>query len=125
MRAVYRSVGFCLLFVCGIAGAGQASWDELIRRSEESYGQGKLGDAETALLSAVKAAEAFAPSDSRLAETQHRLGTLYNELSRLPEAEKWLQRSLSAWQVTGPGLPKPLISLASLYMENGLYSKAE
>jgi hypothetical protein len=50
---------------------------------------------------------------------------VYRELGRLPEAEKWYLRSLSAWKASEPGLPKPLISLASLYLENGLHRKAE
>jgi hypothetical protein len=70
VRAIYRNTGLCLLFVCGIARAGQMSWEELIRRSEELSDQGKFGEAETALLSAAKAAEALAPPDLRLAETQ-------------------------------------------------------
>ena len=105
MRGIDRNTGLCLLFVCVIAGAEEFSWDELIRRSEVSYGQGKLGEAESDLLRAVKAAEAFAPSDRRLAETQHRLGTLYNELGKLPEGEKWLQRSLSGWKMSAGGCP--------------------
>jgi tetratricopeptide (TPR) repeat protein len=80
-------------------------------------------------LTAVKTAEVFGATDRRLAETQHRLGTVYTDLGKLPEAEKWYQRSLSAWTASAgkqdPGLPKPLISLASLYLENGLHSKAE
>jgi tetratricopeptide (TPR) repeat protein len=125
MREIYQSTSFCLLCVFGIAGAGQISWEELIRRSDELAGQGKLVEAETTLLSALKAAEVFPPPDLRLAETQHRLGTVYRELGRLPEAEKWYRRSISAWKVSESGLPKPLISLASLYLESGLHGKAE
>ena len=100
-----------------------------MRRSDQLCSQGKFGEAEIHLLSALKAAEAFAPPDIRLAETLHHLGTVYRELGRLTESEKWYQRSLTAWNATSgesnPGLPKPLISLASLYLENGLHTKAE
>jgi tetratricopeptide (TPR) repeat protein len=125
MRGIYRSTSLCLLSVFGIAGAGQVSWEELIGRSDELSGQGKFGEAETTLLSALRVAEVFPLPDLRLAETQHRLGTVYRELGRLPEAETWYQRSLSAWKMSEPGLPKPLISLASLYLENGFHGKAE
>jgi tetratricopeptide (TPR) repeat protein len=117
-----------VLLVCEIAVAGQASWEELMRRSEKLLDEGKLGDAETVLLTAVKTAEVFGATDRRLAETQHSLGRVYAELGKLPEAEKWYQRSLSAWTASmkhDPKLPTPLISLASLYLENGLHSKAE
>src|SRR5688572_4645382 len=117
--------GTHLLFLCGIACAGQESWEELMRYGAQLCGQGRFGEEETYLLRALKVAEGFAPPDIRLAETQHHLGTVYRELGRLPEAEKWYQRSLAAWKATGSGLPKPLISLTSLYLENGLYRKAE
>ena len=125
MREISQSMGLCLLFVCGIACAGQPSWEELVRHSDQLCLQGRFTEAETYLLRALKMAEGFTPPDIRLAETQHHLGTVYRELGRLPEAEKWYQRSLSAWKTSGPGLPKSLISLASLYLENGLHSKAE
>src|SRR5688572_30247778 len=121
--------GTYLLFLCGIACAGQESWEELMRRSDELGGQGKLAEAEITLLRALKTAESFAQPDLRLAETQHSLGTVYRDLGKLPEAEKWYERSLSTWKASvakqDPKLPKPLISLAALYLENGLHSKAE
>lgn len=124
MRGSCRSRSVSLLFI-GIAAAGQGSWEELIGRSDALSAQGKFVEAETTLLSALKAAELFPPPDLRLAETQHRLGAVYRELGRAPEAEKWYQRSLSAWKASEPGLPKPLISLAALYLEMGLHGKAE
>lgn len=121
----YRRAGLCLLFAYGIAGAGEASWEELIRRSEMLSSQGNFTDAETALFNALKVAEHSAPPDIRLSKTQHHLGTVYRELGRFPEAEKWYRRSLSTWKSSEDGLPRPLISLASLYLENGLHGKAE
>jgi tetratricopeptide (TPR) repeat protein len=115
---LYQKTGFCLLFLCSAAQAGQQSWDEWIRRSDQLCRERKFAEAESYLSGALKAADAFAPSDIRLSETQHRLGTVYRELGRLPEAEKWYQRSLSTLKVSAGEnsavLPKPLISLASL-----------
>src|SRR5687768_9684665 len=112
--------GTYLLFFCGIACAGQESWEELMLRSGELFDQGKFGEAETVLLSALKAAEVFAPTDPRLAETQHLLGSAYRDLGKLPEAEKWYERSLSTLKASGvernPRLLKPLVSLATLYL---------
>jgi tetratricopeptide (TPR) repeat protein len=129
MREIYQSTSLCLLFAYGIACAGEASWQELMLRSEELSAHGKFREAESALLSALKAAETFSKPDLRLAETQHRLGEVYRELGRLPEAEKWCQRSLSTWKESvperDPSLAKPLISLTSLYLESGLPNKAE
>jgi tetratricopeptide (TPR) repeat protein len=126
MSGIYRSTGLYLLFLCGIVrAAGDESWEELIRSSAQLCEQGKFAEEETRLLTALKVAQAFPQPDIRVAETQHQLGTVYRELGRLPEAEKWYQRSLSAWNASGSGLPKPLISLASLYLENGLDRKAE
>jgi hypothetical protein len=77
MRGIYQTTGLCLLFVYGIPCGGQVSWEELMRRSEELCGQGKFGEAEIALLSALKAAEVIPPPDLRLAVTQHHLGPVY------------------------------------------------
>jgi tetratricopeptide (TPR) repeat protein len=119
----------CLLFVCGIAGAGQVSREELVRRAAELSDQGKIEEAESALLSALKIMEADAQPNRKLAEMQHHLGTVYKELGRLPEAEKWYQRSLSTWKESAgkddPSIVKPLISLTSLYLESGMASRAE
>ena len=129
MRGIFQSTSLCLLFVCGIACARQASWEELVRQSDQLCGEGKFAEAETYLLSAVKMAEGFRPADIRLAKTQHRLGTVYRELGRLQEAEKWRQRSLSAWKECvgerDPSLVEPLVSLTSLYLESGLHGRAE
>lgn len=126
----YRSLSLCLVFVCGVgrAAQGEESWEDLIRRSRELLDEGKLGDMETVLLRAVKAAEVFGPTDRRLAETQHTLGSVYADLGKLPKAEKWYQRSLSTWTAGRKHdaiLPKPLVSLTALYLGNGLNSKAE
>src|SRR5262245_19554890 len=98
MRGIYQCACLCLLLVRGIACAGQLSWEVLMRRGDELTAQGKFGEAETALSSALKVAEVFPPPDLRLAETQHSLGVVYKELGRLPEAERWYQRSLSTWK---------------------------
>jgi tetratricopeptide (TPR) repeat protein len=128
MRGIYQCSILSLLLVRGIAGAEQVSWEALMRRGDELSVQGKFGEAETALLSALKVAEAL-PPDLRLAETQHVLGTAYRELGRLPEAERWYQRSLSTWKASvserDPSLAKPLISLTSLYLETGSPGRAE
>lgn len=129
MRRACWSMHLCLLFICGVAPGAQVSWEELMRSSEDLFDQGKFREAETVLLSAVKASEVFAPTDLRRAETQLRVGRVYKELGRLPESEKWYQRSLDAWKKSvgerDPSLAKPLIGLTSLYLENGLHTKAE
>jgi tetratricopeptide (TPR) repeat protein len=129
MRGSCEGTGLCLLLVCGVACAGQPSWKELVQSADHLSSQGNFREAETALLNALKAAEAFVQPDLRLAETQHHLGTVYKELGRLLEAERWYRQSLTTWKATAgerdPSLAKPLISLTSLYLENGLHGRAE
>jgi Flp pilus assembly protein TadD len=119
VRLYYR-IALCLL-LAGIAPAGEESWSELMRHNEQLSAQGKFAEAEAALHNALKEAKKFAAPDIRVAETQHSLGLVCQELGRLPEAEKWYQQSMAR---TGPALPKALISLTSMYLENGLHAKA-
>jgi len=120
---------FCLLLGCRIAGAQEESWEHLMARFDQLQQQGNYGEAETALLSALKVAERLAPGDLRVATTLYNLGSVYRDLGRPAEAEKFYQRSLSvsekALGADHPSLAQPLSSLITLYVENGLYAKAE
>jgi tetratricopeptide (TPR) repeat protein len=123
------SLRLCLFVAAGTVLAGEASWDQLIRQGERLCREGRFVEAEAVFLDALKEAGKVSAPNIRLAETQHYLGSVYRELGRLPEAEKWYQRSLDAWQTRNEDadrqVPQPLISLTSLYMENGLDAKAE
>jgi tetratricopeptide (TPR) repeat protein len=124
--AVY---GFCLLHSCGIVRAAEKSWEQILLEAEQLQRQGSFAEAETALLGAMKEAEKFAPGDPRLPVTLYNLGSIYQDLGRPSKAETFYQRSLAAMEKSvgadHPSLARPLGGLVTLYLENGLYAKAE
>ena len=103
----------------GLAGTEQ-TWEQKMLAAAQLQRVGNYAEARTVLLGALKEAEGFAPEDPRRALTLNRLGSVYQDLGRLREAEKFYQRSLSAWEkifgADHPGLARPLSSLVSLYL---------
>jgi tetratricopeptide (TPR) repeat protein len=112
----------------GLAGTEQ-TWDQKMLVAAQLQREGNHAEAKTVLLGALKEAERSGPGDARRALTLNRLGSVYQDLGRLREAEKFYQRSLSAWEkifgLDHPDLARPLSSLVSLYLEDGQYAKAE
>ena len=96
---------------------------------EQLQQTGNYTQAETILLANLKELHDWAVQDSRLAVTLYKLGNVYSHLGRPAEAERFYQRSLSAWEnsvgATHVSLVQPLSSLAALYLENGQYGKAD
>lgn len=77
----------------GVVGAQVASWDEITKAAQTADFQGRTAEAEKLYLAAVEKAEAFGPSDSRLATSLESLGTFYFGRDRHAEAESVLQRA--------------------------------
>lgn len=108
------TIWFCSAFLYGTACGAQ----------QENY-----AETEKALWSALKEAESAGRADLPLAEALYNLGAFYKVASKPAEAEKFYLRSLAVREkVHGAehrSLVRPLISLATLYLEHGMYGKAE
>jgi tetratricopeptide (TPR) repeat protein len=128
MRRALR-IPLYVLVGCGLACAGEKSWEQWLEGVQQHQRDGNLAQAEADLLRALGETAAFPPGDVRRAVTLYNLGSVYQDLGSLAKAEKSYQQSLSAWEAAAgadhPSLSRPLSGLVALYMENGQYAKAE
>lgn len=82
----------------GVIGAQDASWDETTKAAQAADFQGRQTEAEKLYLAAVQKAEAFGPTDSRLAMSLENLGMFYCFRDRYTEADSALQRAYQVGQ---------------------------
>lgn len=116
-----------LLVAYGAPPEVSSAWERLTLQAEQCEQQGNYGDAESALVAALKQTSANSEAERR-AITLYRLGIVYRAQGRPAEAEKHYWQALSAWEKTvgssHPKLVEPLTSLVSLYLEAGLSAAA-
>ena len=95
-----------LCCVTTAAVADEAGWKRAITAGEAAYRIGDLAEAGFAFGTALKNAESFGESDSRLATTLGWLAETYRLQGRLAEAEPLLKRALAIREkVLGPSHP--------------------
>lgn len=122
---------FPLLFslLLGLIRAEEDSWQQATRLGIQLQQQCNFPAAQTAFLRALKDAQQFGPEDLRLAIALNNLGSVYQDLGDHLNAEKYYQRSFLIFQkrkgLDDPVLAGPVNNLASLYLENSQWAKAE
>jgi tetratricopeptide (TPR) repeat protein len=98
-----RRISFIALFVGSAALAfaeavpAAEAWRELVYAAGGMVLEGRLTEAEQSLVSALRLARSFSPSDSSLAISLNNLGSIYQERGRYHEAERLYRESLRAW----------------------------
>src|SRR5947209_15904870 len=125
---VFSVIGFLGLNICLSAGQDE-SWEQHLRSAMKLRTQTLYKDAEKEYLVAIKEAEAFGPSDTRLAKSWNNLAALYQELGRYGDAESFFLRAAALWErELGPDsqdLASCLNNLAAVYRDQGRYPEAE
>lgn len=106
-----------------------SAWKNSLLSVDQLWKRGKYDEAEAVLLSALRGLEKSRTNDIRVPVTLNGLGSLYQELGRYADAEKFYRRSITAserlQQTDGPAVASSLNNLATLYLETGQYAKAE
>jgi tetratricopeptide (TPR) repeat protein len=131
--ATIRSSGLLLaLLVCltPVEGADPLTWQATMQLAGGKQKQGDYAGASKLLLSALKDAESFGPTDPRLGATLHELGAAHQELGKFPEAERYYERSIMVWEKASGkysqrSLMQTISHLVSVCIEAGHLAKAE
>ena len=93
-----------------------------------AYQQGRYGEAETALQSALREAERFSPKDPRVASTLKSLANLYYSQGRFGEAAPLQRRGQAIdekfQKARDSSMPEMLGDLAATYLRQGRYEDA-
>jgi tetratricopeptide (TPR) repeat protein len=115
----------CTVVIC----AAGADWTSQIDLADAQEHAGNYKQAAAGYEAALRIAEKFDSSDSRIAVTWNKLGMAYDALGRYPEAGRLYGRAL-AWVARAKGKTSPeygtlLNNLAGLYLEQGRFDEAE
>jgi tetratricopeptide (TPR) repeat protein len=109
--------------------ADVADWQQLKRTADNAYASNNYGLAERTYLEALKQAEAFGPSDVRLADTLHQLVSLYSTRAQFGKAEPLFERELRVREKAMGGEHPEVVAtvgrLAQFYIDHGTPQKAE
>lgn len=105
------------------------SWKKLVEEANDSYGRGKVPEAEVKLLAALEEAENFGEDDARLALTLNNLAAIYHEQGKYTMAEPHYKRALDIrirlHGETHPDIAVNHHNLAVLYSARRMYPMAE
>ncbi len=105
------------------------SWKACVEAGNAAYADGRVTQAETHFLEAVKQAEEFGPDDSRLALSLNNLAAVYHTQGKYQMAEPLYQRSLDIkTRILGeehPDVALNIHNLAVLYSARRMYPVAE
>ena len=130
-RTVLRAVVFLLLLVlCGLPFLTKATiWRIYLAGADRAYHADRLEEAERLYKLAVTKAEAFGPTDPRLALCLNNLAGLYYDRGKYDRAEALFERALVIDEkALGPDsgvIAEDLNNLAALYRKRGKYDQAE
>ncbi len=109
--------------------ASEAEWTKDCQLGKSAYEQCNWGQAERYFKAAIKEAEAFGPSDVRLANSLTNLGVLYNCRGQTAKAAPVFERAIAIKQAAlGPENSDVVDSVGRLcqfYIAHNDYSKAE
>jgi tetratricopeptide (TPR) repeat protein len=118
-----------LAFVAAVATAQVDPWQEKNEAGNVAAQAGRYADAEKLYLAAIKEAEAFGKTDTRLATSWANLATVYHLQNKYPEAKDSYQRSIKILEKAAP--PEPLLlastldRLALLYRDVSKFDESE
>jgi len=115
-----------LLALAAPARADEAGWRRAIAAGEAAYRTGDYSEATFAFSTALKNAESFGASDTRVATSLGWLAETYRLQARLAEAEPLLKRALAIREnVLGPTHPSTLLTRHNLnVLQKSLGSEA-
>jgi tetratricopeptide (TPR) repeat protein len=120
------------VLVCLVATQGRSQERSLAEENQRAAvlrEQGRYKEAEAVLSAALKEAERLGPGDPAIATALNNLASIYQELGKTVEAERFYQRAIARYgEIYGsdsPKLTRPLQNLTSLYLEQGQQGKAE
>lgn len=128
-RVPLLTVLLSLAFLPALVVAQDASWEETMNAASTAAFQGRLTEAEKFYLTAVRKAEAFGLSDSRLATSLENLGMFYFANNRHAEGEFLLRRAYNVGEkAEGPApfeLERIRANLAGILQAEGKDREAE
>jgi len=104
-----------------IAFGADLQWGDAIVQGRELQHAGRYSEAESILTTAVKMAQASDGGPVMLARSLSALGSVYQDLGRIADAEKAYLRAIDA----DPAFMEPVNGLASLYFDTRQLAKAE
>jgi tetratricopeptide (TPR) repeat protein len=104
-----------------IAFGADQQWEDAILRGRELQHAGRYAEAESLLTAALKKAEVSNAGPMMMARSLSALGSVYQDLGRLAEAENAYLRAMES----DPEFIEPINGLASLYFDTRQLAKAE
>ncbi len=103
--------------------------EQAVRAGRDLADQGRYHEAMQTLRAAVEEAVSKGGESATLATAWNNLGAVYDEVGKLPEAERAFKRSIEIWEKAGgpenASLAQPLNNLALLYGKRRQYARAE
>jgi tetratricopeptide (TPR) repeat protein len=121
--------GLFLLIALLRAAEPTPDWQMRIQRAHELQHAGSLISAEGELKHALQSARKEGDESAAAARVYGELGTFYESIGNIAQAERTLQRSLTIWKDRlGPEdvmLARPIHALAALYLELNDAKKAD
>ena len=130
MATLIRSVLGLAMALSATLDAGESQWARAIREGDSARQSAKMQDAERAYDEAVNTASSDPTMSVQQAIAIGRRASLFHDLQRCREAERGYLQAVELLRQHGPestrryGIPL-IISLASLYLEQGEPSKAK
>lgn len=104
-----------------VRSADEAAWQDGIDAAERAEEQGRVADAEAALVAALRESRRAGTAPLLYARSLEALADFYQRTQRPDEAEPLYVRAIEQWeQILGPAQPRlgiPLHNLATLYLE--------
>lgn len=116
-------------FLASVATAQVNPWQEKNEAGNTAAQSGRFAEAEKLYLAAIKEAELFGATDTRLGTSLANLATVYHLQRKYPEAKDSYQRAVKVLEKAAP--PEPLLlastldRLAALYREVSRFDQAE
>jgi tetratricopeptide (TPR) repeat protein len=118
-----------MAFLTSVAAAQVSPWQEKNEAGNVAAQAGRYAEAEKLYQSAIKEADAFGKTDTRLATSLANLATVYHLQNKYPEAKDYYQRAIKIWEKSEP--PEPLLlastldRLATLFRDTSKFDQAE
>lgn len=127
-RAANWPSTLALLCLLPPGATAQPEWRELVLRAQELEKAGNYEAGALQLEQALDLAKSSGKATQPLAVTYNNLGSVYDSMGRILEAERAFKHSIQLWEkLAGPDcveLTRPLNNLAGLYRRERQWSKA-
>jgi tetratricopeptide (TPR) repeat protein len=115
------AIPILLAFCAAVPLCGEEQWRSAVAAAEEAKREGRLGDAERWLRSALEDARRLEPDLAPAATVYNNLAGVYQDMGRYDQAVQAYQRSIDLWQKLGAAgetyLLRTANHLVGLYLE--------